>query len=578
MASNPIENPTSLRLIITVHGIRTFGHWQERLEQMIKRRDPTVEVFNYKYGYFSVAAFVVPFLRWLVTRRFRAALGRVTSRKQWDRIDIVAHSFGTHLVGWGLHGLPSGQRPAVHTVILAGSVLKPGFPWKDLVGEPVHRIVNECGIRDSILLLNQVIVLFTGMAGRDGFSGMTGSNFRNRYFDFGHSEYFQEAGKQSNRFMEENWLPLLFEEGETPSFPDPREPTAWRGFITFLINNSEPVKLALWVLPLLFLVVYIQNRRVEAEESRWAAQQRLADSLVALGDVELAGREYDSAFSRYLEALTLLDTLRAEQTSSGLAAAWKHLRNAQLPWDRQSLQTGDPRRVSSWPAELAIWNLLRSWQLPLNTVPVPVDIQRSRLIASASSGEKVLTADGHSPEVWNMRTGALEARLDGCDAKVSSLALSRDGTVAYFGTENGEMIVCSVSAPREEWRTRAHEGAVTALAVGDDVSRIVTGGEDGALRIWDIKTKLASATMDANGDGMVLDLSFSIDGRLVLATFMSGRVRLIDSRDFKQVAGLLAPRVTAGRRWLFQRTAGGWRSGGRIARSMWWILLWEASP
>lgn len=78
MTSNPIENPTSLRLIITVHGIRTFGHWQERLEQMIKRRDPTVEVFNYKYGYFSVAAFVVPFLRWLVTRRFRAALGRLT--------------------------------------------------------------------------------------------------------------------------------------------------------------------------------------------------------------------------------------------------------------------------------------------------------------------------------------------------------------------------------------------------------------------------------------------------------------------------------------------------------------------
>lgn len=51
-------------------------------------------------------------------------------------------------------------------MILAGSVLKPGFLWKDLVGESVHRVVNECGIRDNVLLLlNQLAVLFTGMAG-----------------------------------------------------------------------------------------------------------------------------------------------------------------------------------------------------------------------------------------------------------------------------------------------------------------------------------------------------------------------------------------------------------------------------
>ena len=62
--------------------------------------------------------------------------------------------------------------------------------------------------------------------------------------------------------------------------------------------------------------------------------------------------------------------------------------------------------MSSWPAELAIWNLLRSWHLPLNTVPVTADISRSHLIASASSGEWVLTAGDRPREIWNMRTGA----------------------------------------------------------------------------------------------------------------------------------------------------------------------------
>lgn len=178
-------------LVITVHGIRTFGQWQERLEKLLKAEDPSVAVFHYKYGYFSVLAFMIPFLRWLVTRRFRRDILHQIGTGTWDRIDIVAHSFGAHLVGWGLYGIDPGMRPKIHTIILAGGVLKSGFPWRDLVGDSVMRVVNECGIHDGVLLLNQLTVLFTGMAGREGFSGLTGDDFRNRYFEFGHSGYFQ---------------------------------------------------------------------------------------------------------------------------------------------------------------------------------------------------------------------------------------------------------------------------------------------------------------------------------------------------------------------------------------------------
>ena len=100
---------SSHHLVITVHGIRTNGHWQERLEQMLKNEDPSsITVFNYKYGYFSILAFMIPFLRWLVTRRFRQDMLHEIKKENWDRIDIVAHSFGTHLVGWGLFGDQSG--------------------------------------------------------------------------------------------------------------------------------------------------------------------------------------------------------------------------------------------------------------------------------------------------------------------------------------------------------------------------------------------------------------------------------------------------------------------------------------
>src|SRR5690242_10798875 len=117
------------RLIITVHGIRTFGNWQERLEALVHEREPGARVQHYKYGYFSSIAFMLPFLRWWVTRGFRRALAATCASSGSDRIEIVAHSFGTHLVAWGLHGIPRERRPKIDTLILAGSVLKPTFPW-----------------------------------------------------------------------------------------------------------------------------------------------------------------------------------------------------------------------------------------------------------------------------------------------------------------------------------------------------------------------------------------------------------------------------------------------------------------
>jgi WD40 repeat protein len=232
-------------LVITVHGIHTFGHWQERLEELLKAADPSIEVFNYKYGYFSVIGFIIPFFRLLVTRAFQHDMLREIRGQNWDRVDVVAHSFGTHLVAWGLYGVNADRRPKIHTIILAGSVLKAGFPWRDLVGTCANRVVNECGIHDRVLLLNQLFVLFTGMAGREGFSRMTGEKFRNRFFRFGHSGYFQLQGEHDDTFIKENWLCLLLSEERTRSVSDPRPVTALRGFTTFLFNNAEPIKLLL---------------------------------------------------------------------------------------------------------------------------------------------------------------------------------------------------------------------------------------------------------------------------------------------------------------------------------------------
>jgi Leucine-rich repeat (LRR) protein len=238
-------------LVITVHGIRTFGGWQERLEALLSQdaasRGTTVQVVHYKYGYFSAFAFLSVFLRWFTVRRFRTEL-RALVAQRWDRIDIVAHSFGTFVVAKALQSMARrGDCPRIHTLILAGSVLPSRFRWSTLVPRCVHRVVNECGTRDQILLLSQALPLL-GMAGRVGFEGMTSAALRNRFFILGHSGYFLDSGAPSG-FMERRWVPLLMDPagGDEVATVDERHPDWKSGIEAFVLNNASPLKIGAYL-------------------------------------------------------------------------------------------------------------------------------------------------------------------------------------------------------------------------------------------------------------------------------------------------------------------------------------------
>ncbi len=86
-------------LVITVHGIRTFGQWQEKLETLVESSNTgKINFVKIDYGYFSVIAFFLPFVRWFATKRIKRLLFGAITEQPWRRVDIVAHSFGTHLV------------------------------------------------------------------------------------------------------------------------------------------------------------------------------------------------------------------------------------------------------------------------------------------------------------------------------------------------------------------------------------------------------------------------------------------------------------------------------------------------
>src|SRR5829696_6637273 len=103
-------------VVVTVHGIRTFGGWQSSLARLVREVEPDCEIRSFRFNYFSALAFWFPPTRWLVVRRFARALDGLAARGALERLDVVAHSFGTHVVAWGLR---RARRPLrVHTLIL----------------------------------------------------------------------------------------------------------------------------------------------------------------------------------------------------------------------------------------------------------------------------------------------------------------------------------------------------------------------------------------------------------------------------------------------------------------------------
>jgi hypothetical protein len=78
--------------LIQRHGIRTFGGWQERLQRLVRRANPDIDIKSYRHGYFSVIAFLIPIFRSLAVRSFRNRLRDIIRENPGSPISIVCHS------------------------------------------------------------------------------------------------------------------------------------------------------------------------------------------------------------------------------------------------------------------------------------------------------------------------------------------------------------------------------------------------------------------------------------------------------------------------------------------------------
>ncbi|WP_165248052.1 alpha/beta hydrolase [Paludisphaera soli] len=190
------------QVVLLIHGIRTTANWGPMVRSKLEVPGQ-VEVIPIRYGYFDAFRFWFPF--WTRSRpvekvyvQIRVALQKYRKERPDAKLSIIAHSFGTYVVG---QILKRGFDLQIHRLILCGSVLRQDFPWEQYQGRfDDDKVVNECGKADIWPVLAQSASWGYGASGTHGFGAVL---VKDRFHAGGHGQYFEPE------FVEYYWDPFI---------------------------------------------------------------------------------------------------------------------------------------------------------------------------------------------------------------------------------------------------------------------------------------------------------------------------------------------------------------------------------
>lgn len=142
------------------------------------------------------------------------------------------------------------------------------------------------------------------------------------------------------------------------------------------------------------------------------------------------------------------------------------------------------------------------------------DTERSRAVRTikldSALGAAALSADGRVVYV-GYKSGAVEAReISGATVRplfkvsgaISALLFDDQSSQLAAGTDIGQLVVSSVATGSQPVFQDGHSGRITTLTFANGGIRLVTGGMDGQLKIWDIRNGrlLATCVLFSTGD------------------------------------------------------------------------------
>jgi WD40 repeat protein/beta-lactamase regulating signal transducer with metallopeptidase domain len=162
-----------------------------------------------------------------------------------------------------------------------------------------------------------------------------------------------------------------------------------------------------------------------------------------------------------------------------------------------------------------------------------VRLDAAARVAFSPDGKRLAAAsEGQTVKLWETDSGKEVFQLKGDLCRFHCVGFSRDGQLLAAGggdwNEGGaSMVTLWDSANGKQTARLDHPQPVLAVCFAPDRQTLATGGLDGAVRLWDLRTKQVRLTL-AGHEGWVEGLAFSPDGKQLASTSHDQTVRLWD--------------------------------------------------
>ncbi|MFD5157094.1 WD40 repeat domain-containing serine/threonine protein kinase [Streptomyces hawaiiensis] len=177
-------------------------------------------------------------------------------------------------------------------------------------------------------------------------------------------------------------------------------------------------------------------------------------------------------------------------------------------WHRLSLVTVRTGVRGAWPA---------------GTVELPTS---GRQAHATADGRRALCADLDTLRLWDFEDGGRCVRtFDGHDGAVEAVSLSADERFALSGGRDGTVRVWDVRTGRCLRVLEGHGAKIRSVSFSGDGRFAFSGGEDGSVRWWERATGRMLRAYEYAGQG-VYSVCPSADGRFVLSSGKGGRARM----------------------------------------------------
>jgi WD40 repeat protein len=161
------------------------------------------------------------------------------------------------------------------------------------------------------------------------------------------------------------------------------------------------------------------------------------------------------------------------------------------------------------------------------------------VIAFSPGGDLIAsgTASG-AIQVWDASNLRSIATIRGHHGQVTSIAFSSDASQIVSGSQDGTVRIQPVASSDEQLAAiPGHDARVTQVVFSSDGTRLVSGSDDKTVRIWDSLACEELAVLRGHEEA-VRTVAYSPDRALVISGSQDNTVRVWDALDFLEIAVL----------------------------------------